>query len=86
MRMRIKEEGKKGVRLFIPIFIIWILVFALLIAVLPLLILAAIFTWRQGLGFKLLLVYPLFFSILWSMSGLYVEVKERNKDILFYFK
>ena len=86
MRMKIKEKGKKGFRLFIPIILIWILLFALLIILLPIFLIAAILTIPAGIGFKILFFYPLLFSLLCSLSGLAVHIENPEKQFLIVFK
>lgn len=86
MRMKIKEKGKKGFRLFIPIILIWILLFALLIILLPIFLIAAILTVPAGIGFRILFFYPLIFSVLNSLSGLAVNIENPEKQFLIVFK
>ena len=85
MKMHIQTRGKKGVRLWIPVFIVWILLFALMILFLPLVLLAALLTLWRGPGLALLLIYPLVWSVLWSLSSLHVDVENEEHRILFSF-
>lgn len=86
MRMKIKEKGKKGVRLFIPIILVWILLLALLIVLLPFFLIAAILTIPAGIGFRILFIYPLIFSLINSLSGLAVHIEKPDKQFLLLFK
>ncbi len=61
MRLRIRPKGKRGISLWIPVILVWIILWALMIVLLPLLVLLAILTWRRGPGTGLLLIYPLIF-------------------------
>jgi len=81
MKMLIQEEGKKSVKLFIPLILVWIVLFALLVILLPFLLLAAIFAWPSGYGRIILAVIPMLFSIIWSMSGLKIQVCSKNKQV-----
>lgn len=85
MRMKIKEKSKKGFRLFFPIILIWILLFALLVILLPIFLIAAILTIPAGIGFRILFFYPLIFSVLNSLSGLAVHIKNPEKEFLIVF-
>ena len=85
MRMKIKEKGKKGVRLFIPIILVWILLLALLLILLPFFLIAAILTFPAGIGFRILFFYPLILSLLNSLSGLAVHIENPEKEILIVF-
>lgn len=84
MRLRVgRNPDKYGVLL--PIFLIWILLFALMIILLPFVLIAAIFTWRGGHGKLLLLTYPLLVSLLFKLSGLHIEVGGPKDNVLIAF-
>jgi hypothetical protein len=85
LNMRVRKEGRRQVSLFLPIFLVWILLLALLLALLPFVLLAALLTWSYG-GKMLLGLYPRLFSVLWALSGLHIEVKNEKEDILFDFR
>ena len=86
MRMKIKKKEKRGVRLFIPIILVWILLLALLIVILPFFLIAAVLTIPAGIGFRILFFYPLLFSLLCSLSGLAVHIENPKKQFLIVFK
>jgi len=81
MKMLIKEEGKKSCRLYIPLILVWIVLFALLIILLPFLLLAALLAWPSGYGRAILAVIPMLFAIIWSMSGLKIHVASKDKQV-----
>ncbi len=84
MRLKIgRNPDKYG--LLLPIFLVWILLFALMIILLPFVLLAAILTWRGGQGKFLLLTYPLLISLLFKLSGLRIEVGGRKENVLIAF-
>lgn len=84
MRLRIgRDPDKYGVLL--PIFLVWILLFALMLVLLPFVLLAALFTWRGGQGKLLLLTYPLLISLLFKLSGLHIEVSGPKENVLIAF-
>ena len=85
MRLKIRPRDKKGVSLWFPVVLVWILLWALMILVFPLMLLAALVTWRHGPGIMLLLVYPMLFSVLWHLTGLHVEVRDAENDVLISF-
>jgi len=84
MRLKVKKNGRRFGLIF-PVIIIWILLFALMIVVLPFAFLAALITWHRGPGKTILLVYPLIFSILFYLSGLYIEVGDQKSQFLISF-
>jgi predicted exporter len=86
LHFRIRKEGTRAFGFYFPVILIWIILAALLIILLPFVLLAAIFTWRRGPGRLLLLVYPMMASILWHLSGLHIETKSVENEILIDFQ
>jgi prepilin signal peptidase PulO-like enzyme (type II secretory pathway) len=84
MRLRIQGSGK-GFRLLFPVVLLWILVLALMIVLLPFLLIGVLFTWRRGPGPALLAIYPLLFSVLFSLSGLHFEFENAKNRIFMSF-
>ena len=86
MHLKIRRPGRRGFGLTFPVILVWIIVFVLLIALFPFLLLAALITrLGNGPGFALLLVYPLVFSVLWNLGGLHIETKSDEKEVLISF-
>ena len=85
MKMFIREREKKGVRLWFPVFLVWILLFAIMLVLLPLVLLAALLTLRRGPGLNLLLFYPMAWAVLWSLSSLHVDVENESHKIFIKF-
>jgi hypothetical protein len=86
MLMRLKvSRNPKGHGILLPVFLVWILLFALMLVLLPFMLLAALFTWRSGHGKWLLLTYPMLISVLFSLSGLHIEVEQPDENILIAF-
>ena len=81
MNMLIKEEGKRGVKLYIPLILVWIVLFALLLILLPFLLLAALLAWPSGYGRAILVVIPMLLAVIWSMSGLKIHVQSKDKQV-----
>lgn len=85
VRLKIKEPGRRGFGLWFPVILIWILLAALMLVLLPVLLLAALVTWPGGPGPRLLLVYPLLGSILWNLGGLTIDVDQKGRVLLIDF-
>ena len=79
------KPGRRGFRLWFPVILIWIILGALLIALFPLVLLAALITWRNGSGRFLLFLYPMLAAVLWNLSGLHIEAKDDENDVLIDF-
>lgn len=82
LKMKIPRTTKEPITLYFPLFIAWIILFIILLAFLPILLLVALFTWHKGYGKILVLSYPMLFALLWNMQGLLIDV-EAKKDTVF---
>ena len=85
LRLRVGKPGRRPFRLWFPIILIWIILAALLIALFPLVLLAALATRRNGPGKFLILFYPMLAAVLWNLGGLHIEAKDDENDILIDF-
>jgi len=86
MRVDVRSTEERGVRFFFPVILVWIIAFALLIAVFPLVLIAALCTLHRGPGFRLLLVYPIAFGAVFALSGLRVDIaSHRNAKVFLSF-
>jgi hypothetical protein len=83
MRLDIRNQDRRGVWLIFPVILVWIIAFAFLIAVLPLVFVAALVTFRRGPGIQLLLFYPLLCVAVFALSGLRVDVASHRNDKVF---
>jgi len=86
MRVDIRNKDQKGVWLFFPVILLWIIAFAFLIALLPLVLVAALVTLPRGPGVRLLLLYPVLLAAVFALSGLRVDVaSHRNNKVFISF-
>ncbi len=83
MRLDVQKTEGRGVRLFFPVIIVWILAFALLLVALPFVLIAALVTVGRGPGLRLLGFYPVFIQILFASSGLRIDVGSRRNGKVF---
>jgi hypothetical protein len=83
MKIHIHERGKKRINLFLPMFLIWILFFALMIVLLPIFLFVGLIAWTRGYGRIFLFSIPMFFSLIWALSGLRIHIEEKDKRIQF---
>ena len=86
MRLRVASADRKPFRLWFPVILVWIILFALMILVFPFVLLAALITWRRGPGRMLLWSYPLLIAVLWRLSGLHIETKDARNELLIDFQ
>ncbi len=85
IRIKVKEPGRRGFGLWFPAIVIWILLAALMLVLLPFMLLAALVTWGRGPGPRLLLVYPLLVSVIWNLGGLSIDVDDKDRALLVDF-
>ncbi len=86
MRLDIRNPDRRGVWLIFPMILVWIIVFAFLIASLPFVLVAALVTLRRGPGIQLLLFYPVFITAVFALSGLHVDIaSHRNHKVFISF-
>lgn len=86
MNIRILKNNKKKLKIFIPLVLIWILLFALLIALAPFVLISSVILWRRGYGKTMLITYPMLFSLICSLSGLSVQIEKMDKNISILIK
>jgi len=85
VRFKVKEPGHHGFGLCFPAILIWILLAALMLVLLPFMVLAALITWQHGPGMRLLLVYPLIVAVIWNLGGLTIDVEQKQRTLLIDF-
>jgi predicted exporter len=83
LHFRIRRPGRRAFGLYFPVILIWIILAALMIVLLPF---VALLTWGRGPGRFLLLLYPMTAAVIWNLSDLHIETKNDEHDILIDFK
>lgn len=83
MKIHIHERAGKKIRLWLPMFLIWILLVALLVLLSPVFLLAGIVAGLRGYGKVFLFAFPMLFSVLWAMSGLSIHIEDEDKKVRF---
>lgn len=80
MHVRIhNEEHHFG--LWLPLFLAWLILAALLLAILPILLILLIVALPFGWGEFMLLLGPRFYNILCALRGLKVEIDRTNEKV-----
>ncbi len=81
LRIRVRREDHRGVNLWLPLFLLWLIVLPLLALLLPLVLLAALVLWPSGKGKLILYGYVMIFRLIGYMSGLRIDIKSRDNNI-----
>ncbi len=78
--------GSSKERLWLPLFLIYpfLAVFALIL--LPLVLVAALLLWPMDWSRTIVLTSPYLFRVICELRGLEVDIQQKNKRILIYFK
>ena len=85
LKIKIPREEGTPITLYLPLFIAWLLLFAILLLFLPLLLVGAIITWHRGYGKIMILSYPILFTLLWNMRGLVIDVESEDETVFLSF-
>ena len=86
VRIRVVEKNQKKVNLAIPLFLIWLLLLPFLMLAALLLTVAALVSWPWGYGKTLVAFIPMVLFLIWSMSGLYIQVEGHENRTLISIK
>ena len=85
MRLRI-TDNRKSISLWIPLFIIFLIIAVLFIIFIPFLLIAALVLWAIGWGKSTLMIGPVLLNCVCNLRGLEVEVENPKGNILMSFK
>jgi len=87
LRLDLSETEHHGrVVLWLPIFLAWLILAAILIALSPLIILAALLAWPFGWGKTVLLFIPLVCNCICHLHGLEVNIERKDRVLFISFK
>jgi hypothetical protein len=84
LHLRIYNE-EHNVSLWLPLFLAWLILAALVLAFLPLYLILLIFSWSLGWGEFMLLLGPRLYAILCALKGLKVDVNRQKEQIAITF-
>jgi len=86
MKIRVVEGGKNKLRLWFPVVLVWLVLLVLAIVLSPLILLASLILWRQGIGKKLLMFGPMFFYLLSTLHGLNIQTESIDSQFSISFR
>lgn len=85
MRLEVSKKERREFRMWLPVFLAWILLLALMLLLSPVILLIAMVTWYPGYGRSLLLLFPMIWVVIFNLSGLGVDVETKNERIFMNF-
>lgn len=88
MILKLRARGKSGKRfiLWLPLFLIWIIVLPLLVIPVPFIALAALIMWPSGKGHLIFQGYLTIFRIIGCLSGFKMDIESRNGTFFIVLK
>ena len=81
MKVRFPAKERGPVTIYIPLFLVWILLLALFVLILPIWLIASVIAYALGFGWSGLVLIPLIVNTLWHLQGLEVDVGSRDRMI-----
>ena len=81
-----KTEHRGRTVLWLPIFLAWLILAAIFLALLPLIILAALVAFFFGWGKTVLLFFPLVGNCIRHLHGLEVNIERKDRVFFISFK
>ena len=82
LRFRAKKPGRMGIRLCLPLVIVYLPLLLLALLLLPLLLLAALLLLPWGWSRTAILIYPRVYALLCALKELEVDIQKN--DEIFY--
>ncbi|MCL4378404.1 MAG: hypothetical protein M1409_08530 [Actinobacteria bacterium] len=82
LKLRIKNRNQRRFGIWLPLFLLWLIVLPLLALLAPLVLLAALILWPGGKGRFVLHSYAVIFSLIFNLSGLKFDIE--SKDSIVY--
>jgi len=80
LRIRRTVDGRRRRNLWLPLFLLWPLAAVLWLALLPLILIVALLTWRRGTGRVLLFGGPKLFRLFCALRGLRIDTEKDNEQ------
>jgi hypothetical protein len=84
MRLKI-INADHYINLWLPLFLVWIILGALALALSPLVALLVIILWPFGWGEFLLLLGPFVYNTVCALRGLSVDINKKSEIVRIYF-
>jgi hypothetical protein len=86
LKLRVIDKGGKRFYMWLPLFLIWIIVFPLLLIPVPFVALAALMMWPSGKGSLIFHGYLTIFKLIGCLSGLEVDIESGNSTFFIVLK
>jgi hypothetical protein len=87
LRMELSRPDVKGYNVFwLPVFLAWIILAAIFLALMPLILFIALVALFFGFGKSVLLFIPLVCNVICNLHGMEINVKKKDRTIVLSFR
>ena len=85
LKLRVPRQDGDILTLYLPLFLLWLILIPILIVLLPFILIGAVFAWNSGYGRFLVYLYPLLFDLLVNLKGLKIDIQSKKDNIYISF-
>jgi hypothetical protein len=85
LKIRIPRSVGESLNIYLPLFLLWLVLIPVFILFLPFFLLAVLISWAKGYGKLAVMFVPMLFEVLWNLHGLKVDVKDKKDEIYLSF-
>ena len=83
LRLRVKDKENKRFGIWLPLFLLWLVILPLLVIPAPIILLVALILWPGGKGRLVLFSYMAVFELIFNLSGLKVDVESNEGSVVY---
>ena len=84
LQLRVKQRNNRVFGIWVPIFLLWLILLPLLAAFSPLIFLIALILWKKGKGRLILFSYIGIFALIFNLSGLKLDIGARDRNMVYF--
>jgi hypothetical protein len=86
LKLRVRDKDGKRFYIWLPLFLVWIIILPLLLIPIPFIVLAALIMWPSGKGPIVLYGYFTIFKMLGCLSDLEFNIESGNSTFFIVLK
>ncbi len=83
LKLRVKDKDHKRFGIWLPLFLLWLVILPLLVLPAPIILLLALILWPSGKGRLVLYSYKAVFELIFNLSGLKVDVESKEGSVVY---
>jgi hypothetical protein len=85
LKIKIPRADKQQVNIYLPLFIVWLILLPILILLLPLYLFIVLISWMKGYGRLTVMFIPMLIEVIWNLKDLKIEVRDKNSYVYLSF-